>query len=152
MSSYLPSFIVSIQISLSGKKCLRRPGRGQINPEILMGSSSASLRIRNACCSLPLPEKSQSLYIRLTSSASQYGIVKCLPSLSPNQVLPEPGKPIIKIFMSKLFLIHDMMCSSTLQDHTYLVFVSTTPMILTLCYLRMVALYVSMLHQNRLTD
>ena len=117
-----------------------------------MGSTSASLRIRNACCSLPLCENSQSLYILLTSSASQYGILKCFPNLSPNQVLPEPGKPIIKIFMSKLFLIHDMMYSLIPQDHIYQEQFSTTPMILTLCYLRMVALYVSMLHQNRLTD
>ena len=152
MSSYLPSFIVSIQISLSGKKCLRRPGRGQINPEILMGSSSASLRIRNACCSLPLPEKSQSLYIRLTSSASQYGIVKCLPSLSPNQVLPEPGKPIIKIFMSKPSLLHDKMCWLTPLDRICLAHLSTTPTILILYCPRMVALCVSVLHQNRLTD
>jgi|MDSV01.3.fsa_nt_gb hypothetical protein len=63
-----------------------------------MGSTSASLRIRKACCSLPKEEKSQLLYILLISSASQYGIPKCFPSLSPNQVLPEPGNPIIKTF------------------------------------------------------
>ena len=113
-----------------------------------MGSISASLRIRNDCCSLPLCENSQSLYIRLTSSASQYGILKCFPNLSPNQVLPEPGKPIIKIFMSKLFLILDTMYLS--KVHICLVFVSTTPMQVIPYFHRKVALYVSKSHQNKL--
>ncbi len=91
--------MVSIHISLSGKKNVLYPGKGQTNPQILRLSISASLRIRSACCSLPLPEKSQSLYIRLTSSASQYGTPKCFPNRSPNQVLPDPGNPIIKIFI-----------------------------------------------------
>ena len=116
-----------------------------------MGSISASLRIRNDCCSLPLCENSQSLYIRLTSSASQYGILKCFPNLSPNQVLPEPGKPIIKIFMSKLSLIHDMMCLSIPLDHIDPAQFSTIPMILIPYCLRMVEPYVLMLHQNKLT-
>ena len=143
---------MSIHISLSGKKKDLYPGKGQTNPEILIGSISASLRIRNACCSLPLCENSQSLYIRLTSSASQKGISKCFAIQLPNQVLPEPGSPIIKIFMSKLSLIHDMMCLSIPLDHIDPAQFSTTPIILIPYCLRMVEPYVLMLHQNKLTD